>query len=128
MTRIVPSKVDQFQEDGTLREEFARDAPHVGRRRNRLRESFHVGRDVHVGYFLAIRPLDEGSEQPVWIARAITAPHFDPEHPNSIQIQYWTPAATQSVDVITYKGWDSSSGNSWREDSRYDPIWIHRIA
>ena len=86
MTRIAPSKVDQFQEDGTLREEFARDASHVGRRRNRPEESFRVGRDVHAGYFLSIRPPDKESEQPVWIARAITAPHSDPEHPNSIQI------------------------------------------
>ena len=66
---------------------------------------------------MAIRPPDEESEQPVWIAKAITAPHSDPKHPNSIQIQYWTLAATQSMDAITYKGWDFSSGNSWREDS-----------
>ena len=125
MTRIALSEVDQFQADGTLQEEFARDAPHVGRRRYRSRESFCIGRDVHARYFLAIRPSDEESKQPVWIARAITAPHSDPEHPNSIQIQYWTPAATQSVDAITYKRGDSSSGNSWREDSRYNPIWIH---
>ena len=125
MTRIALSEVDQFQVDGTLREEFARDAPHVGRRCDHPGESFCVDRDVYAGYLLAIRPPDEESEQPVWIARAITAPHSDPEHPNSIQIQYWTPAATQSVDAITYKGWDFSSGNSWRENSRYDLIWIH---
>ena len=29
------------------------------------------------------------------------------------------------MDAITYEGWDSSSGNSWREDNKYDPIWIH---
>ena len=125
MTRIALLQVDQFQADGTVQEEFARNAPHVGRRHDRPGESFHIGRDVHVGYFLAIRPPDKESEQLVWIARAITAPHSDPEHPNSIQIQYWTPAATHSMDAITYEGWDSSSGNSWREDSRYDPIWIH---
>ena len=125
MTRIAPSEVDQFQADEIVREEFARDASHVGRRRDHPKESFRVGRDVHAGYFLAIRPPDEESEQLVWIARAITAPHSNPKHPNSIQIQYWTPATTQSVDAITYEGWDSSSGNNWREDSRYDPIWIH---
>ena len=89
----------------------------VGRRHDHPRESFRVGRDVHAGYFLAIRPLDEESEQPVWIAKAITASHCDPKHPNSIQIQYWTLAATQFVDAITYEGWDSSSGNNWRKDS-----------
>ena len=51
-----------------------------------------------------------------------SAPHSDPEHPNSIQIQYWTPTTTQFVDAIIYEGWDSSSGNSWHEDSRYDLI------
>ena len=87
-----------------MREEFARDAPHVGRKRDRPGESFHVDRDVHAGYFLAIRPPDEESEQLVWIARAITTPHSDPKHPNSIQVQYWTPAATQSVDAIRRMG------------------------
>ena len=33
-------EVDQFQEDGTLREEFATDVPHVGRRKDRPAESF----------------------------------------------------------------------------------------
>ena len=69
MTRIAPSEVDQFQADGTVQEEFARDAPHVSRKRDRPEESFRVGRDVHAGYFLAIRPPDKESEQPVWIAR-----------------------------------------------------------
>ena len=39
-SRFIPSTVDQFQEDGTLHEEFARDVPHVGRRRDRPAESF----------------------------------------------------------------------------------------
>ena len=39
-SRFIPSAVDQFQEDGTLREEFARDVPHVGRRGDRPAESF----------------------------------------------------------------------------------------
>ena len=33
-------EVDRFQEDGTLREEFATDLPHVGRRGNHPAESF----------------------------------------------------------------------------------------
>ena len=33
-SRFIP-ETEQFQEDGTLREEFARDAPHVGCRRDR---------------------------------------------------------------------------------------------
>ena len=30
-SRFIPSKVDRFHKDGTLRKEFARDVPHVGR-------------------------------------------------------------------------------------------------
>ena len=39
-SRFIPSEVDRFHEDGTLREEYTRDVPHVGRRRDRLAESF----------------------------------------------------------------------------------------
>ena len=38
-SRFIP-ETEQFQEDGTLREEFARDVPHVGRRGDRPMESF----------------------------------------------------------------------------------------
>ena len=47
--RFIP-EAQQFQEDGTLREEFARDAPHVGRRGDCPMESFRVARDVYTGY------------------------------------------------------------------------------
>ena len=59
-SRFTPFEVDRFHEDGTLREEFARDVPHVGRRGDRLAESFRVARDVYAGYFLAIRPAGGG--------------------------------------------------------------------
>ena len=39
-SRFTPSKADQFQEDGTLREEFARDVLHVGHKGDRPAESF----------------------------------------------------------------------------------------
>ena len=83
-SRFIPSAVDQFQEDGTLCEEFARDVPHVGRRGDRLVESFRIARDVYVGYFLAIRPANEDTSHPFWIARAVIAPNSDPSHPNCI--------------------------------------------
>ena len=118
-------ETQEFQEDGTLREEFARDAPHVGRRGNRPIESFRVGRDVYAGYFLAIRPANEGTSHPFWIARALTDPNSDSSHPNCIQMQYWTPASIHYVDAETYEGWDSTGGNIWREDRRFDPIWTH---
>ena len=61
--RFIP-EAQQFQEDGTLREEFARDAPHVGHRGDRPMESFRVARDVYAGYFLTIRPANEGTSHP----------------------------------------------------------------
>ena len=40
-------------------------------------------------------------------------------------MQYWTPASTHYVDAETYEGWDSTSGNIWREDRSFDPVWVH---
>ena len=113
-SRFIPSAVDQFQEDGTLREEFARDVPHVGRRG-----------DVYAGYFLAIRSANEDTSHPFWIARAVTAPNSNPSHPNCIQMHYWTLASNQYVNAETYEGWDYTSGNIWHEDRRFDPVWAH---
>ena len=39
-SRFTPSEVDRFQEDGTLHEEYVRDVSNVGRRGDRLAESF----------------------------------------------------------------------------------------
>ena len=123
-TKFIP-EAQQFQEDGTLCEEFARDAPHVGRRGDRPMESFRVARDVYAGYFLAIRPANIGTSHPFWIARELTDPNSDSNHPNCIWMQYWTPASTHYVDAETYEGWDSTGGNIWREDRKFDPIWTH---
>ena len=93
-----------------MREEFATNVPHVSCRRDRLAESFQVAKDIYARYFLAICPVDEGTNHPFWIARAFTDPNFDISHPNSIWMQYWIPASTHYVDTETYEGWDSSSG------------------
>ena len=29
------------------------------------------------------------------------------------------------MDVETYEGWDSTSGNIWHEDRRFDPVRAH---
>ena len=29
------------------------------------------------------------------------------------------------MNAETYEGWDSTSGNIWHEDRRFDPIWAH---
>ena len=118
-SRFISSEIDRFQEDGTLSKEFATDVPYVGHRGDCLAESFRVERDVYVGYFLAIRPTNEGTSHPFWIAIALLAPNSDPSHSNSIQMQYWTPASIHNFDAETYVGWDSTNGNIWLEDRRF---------
>ena len=66
-----------------MREEFAKDGPFVGRRRDRPQPSFRVGRNVFTGYFIVVRPADEDL-CPFWLARALTNPNSDPGHLNSI--------------------------------------------
>jgi hypothetical protein len=115
---------DQYLDDGTMREEFAEDAPFVGRRRDRPRPSFRVGRDVYAGYFVAVRPAD-GDLRPFWLARALTNPNPDPGHVNSIHLQYWTPSSFQHIDEVTYFGWDTKQGNLWCEDKAINTSWTH---
>jgi hypothetical protein len=45
-------------DDGTIREEYAEDAPFIGRRRGRPPPSFCVGHDAFAGCFLAVCPAD----------------------------------------------------------------------
>jgi hypothetical protein len=78
----------EYMDDGIVREEYAEDAPFVGRRRDRPPPSFRVGPDVYAGYFLAVRSTD-GDLRPFWVARAISNPNPDPGHHD--QIQYWRP-------------------------------------
>ena len=93
--------------------------------RDRPTEFFQVAKDIYVRYFLAIWPVGEDTNHPFGIARALIDPNFDVNHPNCIWMQYWTPASTHYVDAETYKGWDSTTGNIWREDKRFDPVWAH---
>jgi hypothetical protein len=72
---------DEFMDDGTVREEYAEDAPFVGCRLDCPAPSFLVGRDVFVGYFIAVRFAD-GDLYPFWVARAVTNPSPDPGHHN----------------------------------------------
>jgi hypothetical protein len=72
-------------DDGTVRKEYAEDAPFVGRRRDRPPPSFCVSRDVYDGYFLAVRSAG-GDLRPFWVAWAFTNPIPDLGHRNQIQI------------------------------------------
>jgi hypothetical protein len=107
-----------------MREEFAVDAPFVGRRRDRPPPSFRVGRDVYAGYIVAVK-LADGDLRPFWLARALTNPNPDPGHVNSIQLQYWTPSSFQYTNEDTYIGWDTKPGNSWCEDKAISLSWTH---
>jgi hypothetical protein len=113
---------DEFIDDGTICEEYAKDAPFVERRRDRPVPLFCVGQDVYARYFIAVRSTD-GDLCPFWVARAITNPSLDPGHRNQIQIQYWMPNSFQHVHVDTYVGWDSKEGNVWYEDKGFLPSW-----
>jgi hypothetical protein len=113
---------DEFMDDDTVREEFTEDAPFVGCRHNCPATSFHVGRDMYAGYFIAMRSAD-GDLLPFWVARAVTNPSPDPGHRNQIQIQYWMPNFFQHLHADTYVGWNSKEGNVWCEDKGFLPSW-----
>ena len=111
-----------MEDDGTVREEYAENAPFVGRRRDCPRPSFCIGRDVYASYFVVVRPAQD-DPKPFWLARAITNPNLDPGHLHMIRIQYWTPIASRHINLNTYAGWDTKEGNAWREDRAIKPDW-----
>ena len=114
-SRITTDVEDQMEDDGTVREEYAKDIPFIGRRHDRPRPSFRVGCDVYVGYFVVVC-LAQDDPKPFWLARAIINPNLDPGHLHMIRIQYWTPIASRHINLNTYAGWDTKEGNAWRED------------
>jgi hypothetical protein len=121
-TRIETTEEDELDDDGEVREEFAEDDDFVGQRRDRPLPSFRVGRDVHKDYFLALRPAD-GDTKPIWIARALSEPFSNPEHPNCVLIQYFRPTSRGRNVQEFYSGWDSAKGLRWKVDEAQDPIW-----
>lgn len=123
LSRYIPSMVDEYEIDGTLREEYAEDPPFIGQRRHCPPPSFRVGRDVYEGYVLAVRPAD-GDGRPFWIALALTNPHPDREHSREIKVQYYKPASARHVDPETYSGWDSNQGNNWVKETESEPTWL----
>jgi hypothetical protein len=73
-SRFAPAVEDEYMDDGTVRKEYAEDAPFVGCRRDRPPPSFHVGRDVYARYFLVVR-LTDGDLRPFWVAHAVSNPN-----------------------------------------------------
>ena len=121
-TRVEATEEDELDDDGEAREEFGEDDLFVGNLRNRPLPSFRVARDLFDGYFVAIRPADE-DPKPIWIARALSDPFADANHPNCMLIQYFKPASrVQNVQEF-YHGWDSQKGLRWKVDEFQPPIW-----
>ena len=122
-SRVAPSFEDEFTETGDIREEFDEDDHFVGQARDRPAESFRVNRDLYEGYFVAICPSDEDKQHPVWIARALSDPNSNPEHPGCVLIQYFRPTSRVRAVQEFYTGWDSTTGLRWKVDSTTDAVW-----
>ena len=72
---------------------------------------------------MAIRPTEEDKQRHVWIARALSNPNSNPEHPGCVLIQYFRPTfRTRSVQEF-YTGWDISTGLYWKVDSTLEETW-----
>ena len=123
-SRFAPTVEDKYIDDDTVRKEYAKDALFVGHRHDHPPPSFRVGRDIYVGYFLAVQSTN-GNLRPFWVACIVSNPSPDPDHRDQIQIQYWRPNSFQHVDANTYVGWDSREGNVWCEDKSFLPSWSH---
>ena len=122
-SRVAPSFEDEFTETSDIREEFDEDDHFVGQARDRPAESFRVNRDLYEGYFVAISPSDEDKQHPVWIARALSDPNSNPEHPGCVLIQYFRPTSRVRDVQEFYTGWDSTTGLRWKVDSTTDAVW-----
>ena len=95
----------------------------MGQARDRPVESFRVNRDLYEGYFVAIRPFDEDKQRLVWIARALSNPNSNSEHPGCVLIQYFRPTLHVRAVQEFYTGWDSTTGLRWKVDSTTDTVW-----
>ena len=51
---------------------------------------------------MAICPFDEDKQHPVWIARALSDPNSNPEHPGCVLIQYFCPMSHVRAAKILY--------------------------
>ena len=123
MSRVGPSFEDQFMEAGDVREEYDENEHFVGQARDHPLESFRVNRNLYEGYFVAICPSEEDKQCPVWIARALSNPNSNPEHPGYVLMQYFRPTSrTRSVQEF-YTSWDSTTGLRWKVESTLEETW-----
>jgi hypothetical protein len=123
LSRYNPSLVDEYEVHGMLKEEYAEDPPFIGQARHCPPPSFRVGKDVQMGYVLAVRPAD-GDGRPFWIALALSKSYVDCEHSHEVKVQYYKPACVRHVHPETYSGWDSCQGNNWVQETESEPMWL----
>ena len=121
-TRVEATEEDELDDNGEAREEFGEDDLFVGNLRNRPLPSFRVARDLFNGYFVAVRPVDE-DPKPIWIARALSDPFADADHPNCVLIQYFKPVSRSRIVQELYNGWDSDKRLRWKVDELQPPVW-----
>ena len=56
--------------------------------------------------------------EPVWLAKAVAPPQFDPEAPNfrQVLVQWYKPCGTSKDTRQLYTGWDTKKNFRWRLD------------
>ena len=109
-TRVAPLFKDEFTNTGNVREEYDEDEHFVSQARDRLAKSFWVNRDLYEGYFVAIRPSEDDTEHPIWMARELSKPNSNLEHPGCVLIQYFWPISHHKNVQKLYTSWDSGNG------------------
>ena len=72
---------------------------------------------------MAIRPSDEDKQHPVWIARALSDPNSNPEHPGCVLIQYFRPTSRVRAVQEFYTGWDSTTEAVWESTNSVLTAW-----
>ena len=120
--RIAPSFEDEFI-DQNARKEYDEDEPFVGQAHDCPTESIRVNRDLYEGHFVAIRPSDDNTEHPIWIARALSNPNSNPEYPSYVLIQYFRPILHNKNVQKFYTSWDCENGLRGKINQTNEEVW-----
>ena len=90
-TRVAPSFEDEFTKIGNVLEDYGKNEHFVSQARDLPGVLFHVNQDLYEGYFVVVRPSNDDTEHPLWIARVLSNPNSNMEHPGCVLIQYFWP-------------------------------------
>ena len=85
-TRVAPSFEDEFTETDNIYEEYDEDEHFIGQARDLFIESFWINQDLYKGYFVVVRPFDDDTECPIWVARALSNPNSNPKYRGCVLI------------------------------------------